>query len=404
MNQSDNSLDDLEKAKQEVLEKLKQLEDLEKSIKEKHNISSPEESSQVVEPQKEETITETPTETPTQPEVVAESETIVEPSQKEATIQEATPKIEPEVTSPPVVKEEEEIISEEKEEEEEEEEEVVKQKVNTPSTPAKKKAEPKKKEAVISKENAKKAKIEAAKKEKSKIKEQEKIERINKLRSREEEQLKNYSISMNNRKKGKVPAEPGNKGIRHTYAEVFVFVVDDNELQLKVLQEQFKNTRSFKNTKGFTNGADLLKYIKTRKFPKMSILLVVMDYFLEDSDDEEAQNGIAILNELKEYDPNIEVIMLSSSSDVDIATSASYFGAVTFIQKGKDAFKKVLNNLVWAIHEQEKIRKKSDTKKMIKIGIIGFVTVIVALLVIDIFTQTLGIINLEQVEEAVKVK
>ncbi len=174
-------------------------------------------------------------------------------------------------------------------------------------------------------------------------------------------------------------------------------------MQLKVLQEQFKNTRSFKKTVGFTNGADLLEYIKTRKFPQMSILLVVMDYFLEDSDDAEAQNGITVLNELKDYDPNIEVIMLSSSTDADIATSASYFGAVTFIQKGKDAFKKVLNNMVWAIHEQEKIRKKSDTKKMIKFLLIGFVSLIVLMLIIDSFTGILGILpDFSEIKEVKK--
>ncbi|HON51731.1 MAG TPA: response regulator [Bacteroidales bacterium] len=220
-----------------------------------------------------------------------------------------------------------------------------------------------------------------------------KVEKKIDNKAKEEEQLKNYNVSITNRTKGKVPAEPGNKGVKHTNCEVFIFLVDDNELQLKVLQEQFKNTRSFKKTKAFTNGKDLLDYIKTSKFPKNSIFLVVMDYFLEDSDDEEAQNGIAVLNELKSYDPNIEVIMLSSHADVDIAASATYFGAVTFIQKGKDAFNKIINNIVWAIHEQEKLRKKADAKKLIKIGIIGFLSVIAILIIADIVTDgALGII------------
>jgi len=226
-----------------------------------------------------------------------------------------------------------------------------------------------------------------------KDKSKEKVERILDKKSKEEEQIKNLQVSVKNRTKGKVIAEPGNTGVRHTHCEVFIFLVDDNELQLKVLQEQFKNTRSFKKTKAFTNGKDLLEYIKYSKFPKNSIFLVVMDYFLEDSDDEEAQNGIAVLNELKAYDPNIEVIMLSSHADVDIAASASYFGAVTFIQKGKDAFNKIINNIVWAIHEQEKIRKKADSKKLIKIGLIGFLSIIFILVLVDFVTDgALGII------------
>lgn len=226
-----------------------------------------------------------------------------------------------------------------------------------------------------------------------KVEEASKVEKKLERKAKEEEQLKNYNVSISNRTKGKTPAEPGNTGVKHTQCEVFIFLVDDNELQLKVLQEQFKNTRSFKKTKAFTNGKDLLDYIKTSKFPKNSIFLVVMDYFLEDSDDEEAQNGIAVLNDLKSYDPNIEVIMLSSHADVDIAASATYFGAVTFIQKGKDAFNKIINNIVWAIHEQEKLRKKADAKKLIKFGIIGFLSIIAILLIADLVTDgALGII------------
>lgn len=251
--------------------------------------------------------------------------------------------------------------------------------------PVKKKKEDKKD---VKKQPAKQTKKTAAKKI-----ENEKREAKLKRKSKEEVLIANYNISIANRVKGKRKAEPGNSQVKNVYSEVFIFLVDDNELQLKVLQEQFKNTRSFKNTKAFTNGSDLLKYIKTYKFPKNSIFMVVMDYFLENPDNEEAQNGIDMLNKLKEYDPSIEVIMLSSSADVDVAASAAHFGAVTFIQKGSDAFKKVVNNIVWAVHEQEKIRKKAGTKRLIKIGLIGFITIIVTLMVADFLTDgSLGVL------------
>lgn len=218
-------------------------------------------------------------------------------------------------------------------------------------------------------------------------KDAEKLERKKKQRAHEEKQLENLKVAISNRTKGKVAAEPGNDKVKHTACEVFIFCVDDNQLQLKVLLEQFKNTRSFKRTKGFTNGADLLKYLKTRKFPKKSIILIVMDYFLENTDDEEAKNGISVLADIKEYDPDIEVIMLSSSEDVDIAASASHFGAVTFIKKGNDAFKKVVNNIVWTIREKEQVRKKADTKQMVKSLIIGFALIIISLIAIDYFAD-----------------
>lgn len=219
---------------------------------------------------------------------------------------------------------------------------------------------------------------------KKKDKEQERLAKLKKSREKEKEQLELYAKSVANRTKGKIKAEPGNLKVRYTNSEVFIFIVDDNELQLKVMQEQFKNSRSFKNTKGFTSGETLLKYLKTRKFPKKSIILVVMDYFLENSDDEDAQNGIAVLAQIKEYDPDIEVIMLSSHADVDIAASAAHFGAITFIQKGNDAMKKVFNNIVWTIREKDQIQKKADTKAFIKSAIIIFFVIIIGLVGIDV--------------------
>ena len=344
MNQNDNSLHELEKAKQEILDRLKELEKIENSLKKQidedantqKNVSSEVEKpeatlNQTIEDSQKTKSTISPTETPVPLETHDEKEI------NGATIQEET------------------------------------------------------KNETVEKDSPNKTEKNTKPDSKQHEKDMQKIALNQKKKDLERKQIQNFEISVANRTKGKVPAEPGNTGIKHTHCEVFVFVVDDNELQLKVLQEQFKNTRSFKKTKGFTNGKDLLEYIKTRKFPKKSIFLIIMDYFLEDSDDEEAQNGIAVLNDLKAYDPNIEVIMLSSHSDVDIAASASYFGAVTFIQKGKDAFKKILNNMVWAIHEQEKIRKKADAKRVLRIGIIAFISIFVILITIDYFFRNLGI-------------
>lgn len=221
------------------------------------------------------------------------------------------------------------------------------------------------------------------KEQRIKEKEQKRISKSKHEKEKEQEQLSALAKSIANRTKGKVKAEPGNTKLRQTNSEVFIFLVDDNELQLKVLKEQFKNSRSFKQTKAFTNGKTLLKYLKTRKFPKRSILIVIMDYFLENSDDEEAQNGITVLNQIKEYDPSIEVIMLSSNSDVDVATSAAHFGAVTFIQKGNDAMKKILNNILWIIKDKDQIQKKADSKSFIRGLIIIFALLIATLMGVD---------------------
>lgn len=388
MSETENSLNELEKAKLEILKKLQELEVLEANLK-KQTSAETEKSEESLNPPAEtpESSKEiTPEPVVEEPKILAPEETpqvVVEPTVTEKPTPIEIPVPQPVVETPQAAPEP--IIEEQPEPIAKKPEELVKDVVVEQKEPVKK--EEKAKPVKLKKRT--KADI---KQEKLQEKERKKLELLAKKKDLEKQRLEKHKISVANRVKGKVPAEPGNTGVKQTAAEVFVYVVDDNELQLKVLQEQFKNTKSFKKTKGFTNGKDLLEYIKTRKFPKRSIILVIMDYFLEDSDDEESQNGIAVLNELKQYDPSIEVIMLSSSSDVDIAASASYFGAVTFIQKGKDAMKKILNNMIWTITDQEKIRKKAETKKILQISLIVFISIIVSLLVIDYFTHMLNIL------------
>ena len=214
-----------------------------------------------------------------------------------------------------------------------------------------------------------------AKKDK-KDEEKERIEKLLKSRENEKQQIAELKKTLSNRTKGDKPAEPGNTGIKHTNAEVFIYIIDDNALQLKVLLEKFKTTKSFKTTKGFTSGEDCLQYIKKHKYPKNSMIMAVVDYYLDDKGNgEESNTGIDVLHMLKDFDSDIEIIVLSGSDDVDIAASATHFGAISFVKKGEDDFKKIVNNIVWAIHEKAKIRKKAETQGMIKnlsIGIAAF--------------------------------
>ena len=202
--------------------------------------------------------------------------------------------------------------------------------------------------------------------------EKERIERLLKSRENEKQQIAELKKNLEQRTKGDKPAEPGNTGIKHTNAEVFIYVVDDNPLQLKVLLEKFKTTKSFKIAKGFASGDACLQYIKKHKYPKNSMIMAVVDYYLDDKGNgEESNTGIDVLHMLKDYDSDIEIIVLSGSDDVDIAASATHFGAISFVKKGEDDFKKIVNNIVWAIHEKAKVRKVAETQHMIKNLAIG---------------------------------
>lgn len=221
-----------------------------------------------------------------------------------------------------------------------------------------------------------KAKAEVAKK-KTKFKAKEdNPEQSKKKKSLLAAQLEAYAHSQKNRSLGKEKAPDGNK-VKSSVCEVFVYLVDDNALQLKVMQEKFKNTRSFKRTEAFSSGEACLAFVKKHRFPKRSIILVIADFHLENSDDEDVMNGIDLLGELKQYDPEIEVIILSGSTDEHIANAANKYGAVSFVQKGPESFKNVLNTMLWAIRERDTIRKTAEAKSGVKtLGIVMLISFI----------------------------
>lgn len=239
----------------------------------------------------------------------------------------------------------------------------------TEETPTRKLAE----KPVVTKTATKKPEIKRKTKFKAK---EDSPQQSKKKRSLIAAQLEAYAISQKKRALGKVKAPDGNK-VRSSVCDVFVYLVDDNGLQLKVMQEKFKNTRSFKRTEVFKSGEECLGFVKKHKFPKRSIILVVADFNLENSDDEDVMNGIDLLCELKKYDPEIEVIILSGTTDEHIINAASKYGAVSFVQKGPESFKNVLNTMLWAIRERDTIRKtaeaKSGVKMMATILIVSFI-------------------------------
>ena len=238
------------------------------------------------------------------------------------------------------------------------------------------------------------AKAEAPKK-KTKFKAKEdNPEQSKKKKSLLAAQLEAYAISQKNRALGKEKTPDGNK-VKSSVCEVFVYLVDDNALQLKVMQEKFKNTRSFKRTEAFSSGEACLAYVKKHKYPKRSIILVIADFHLENSDDEDVMNGIDLLGELKQYDPEIEVIILSGSTDEHVANAANKYGAVSFVQKGPESFKNVLNTMLWAIRERDNIRKTAEAKSGVKtMGIVIAISfILLGILGYFVFPEVFGFVG-----------
>lgn len=68
-------------------------------------------------------------------------------------------------------------------------------------------------------------------------------------------------------------------------------------------------------------------------------------------------NGIATLDKIKEYDPEIPVIMLSSQDKIEVAVSCMHHKAFDYVVKSETAFVR-LQKIIALIFKQEKMERE----------------------------------------------
>ena len=86
--------------------------------------------------------------------------------------------------------------------------------------------------------------------------------------------------------------------------------------------------------------------------------VVILDYYL-DRVDKKAQNGIAILKQIKEKLPNTDVIMLSGQDKIEVAIETMKNGAFDYVVKNESSFVRTENavlNIFKGIGLQENLK------------------------------------------------
>jgi DNA-binding NtrC family response regulator len=133
--------------------------------------------------------------------------------------------------------------------------------------------------------------------------------------------------------------------------ERLVFIVDDDPQQLQMLEDHLNDSLKVR-VKKFSTGEQCLQNLDEN--PNV----VILDYYL-DSVDKKAQNGIAILKQIKAKLPNTDVIMLSGQDKIDVAIETMKNGAFDYVVKNESSFVRAENavvNVFKGISLQENLR------------------------------------------------
>lgn len=131
--------------------------------------------------------------------------------------------------------------------------------------------------------------------------------------------------------------------------KIKLFLVDDDALFLKSLEIEFIQHTDF-IVETYSTGELCLANLS--KKPDV----IILDYHL-DGIDPTAMNGIETLDKIKEYNPDIPVVMLSSQDKIDVAISCMHHKAFDYVVKSETAFLRLQKNITAFFHF-ERIEKE----------------------------------------------
>ena len=131
--------------------------------------------------------------------------------------------------------------------------------------------------------------------------------------------------------------------------KIKLFLIDDDALFLKSLEIEF-----------LSNADYLIETYATGELGMENIShnpdIIILDYMLNGIV-QNAMNGIETLDKIKEFNPELSVIMLSSQDKIDVAINCMHHKAFDYVVKSETAFIR-LQKTIAAILLLKKVQKE----------------------------------------------
>ena len=131
--------------------------------------------------------------------------------------------------------------------------------------------------------------------------------------------------------------------------KIKLFLVDDDALFLKSLEIDFLQNADF-DIEIYATGELCMQYLNHNPD------VIILDYHL-DGIDKNAMNGMDTLDKIKNYNPDIPVIMLSSQDKIDVAINCMHHRAFDYVVKSETAFTR-LQKIITTIFRYKKMEKE----------------------------------------------
>ena len=131
--------------------------------------------------------------------------------------------------------------------------------------------------------------------------------------------------------------------------KIKLFLVDDDAVFLKLLELEFLEHADFE-IETYPTGELCMENISHAPD------VIILDYYL-DGIDRDAMNGIDTLDQIKAFNMDIPVVMLSSQDRIDVAINCMHHKATDYVVKSETAFMR-LQKIIDSVFKMQKIEKQ----------------------------------------------
>lgn len=125
-----------------------------------------------------------------------------------------------------------------------------------------------------------------------------------------------------------------------------IFVVDDDKFCLNIYKQHFLNI-GYTNVETFSNGTDCLNRLTENPD------IIFLDHSMK------ILNGLEVLKKIKRFNPNINVVFISSQNDIQTAVNSLKYGAFDYIVKGDDEQRRIDSIIKKIIQVKALLEKKN---------------------------------------------
>ena len=131
--------------------------------------------------------------------------------------------------------------------------------------------------------------------------------------------------------------------------KIKLFLVDDDAVFLKSLEIEFLQHADF-IIETFATGQLCIDNLSHNPD------VIILDYHL-DGTDKNSMNGMEVLDKIKDFNPNIPVVMLSSQDKIEVAINCMHHRAFDYVVKSETAFTR-LQKIITTIFRYKKMEKE----------------------------------------------